>query len=261
MENVQRLKSEKEELQVNIVSLEELDSRDKLYIHRIENELAEKVQLISSQELTIAQYKQEMTRKTQDLRELHTMIIDQSRPESDPFDDHHFTTGFGKLATDIQSVVKRHFQTTRSSTRWTYFEHVREADDRDFFLQTYVATQLARGFFSRDARVFDLDPKSEEDLADFEDLLHQSQGKAKTAPLCTPTQLTNTSTQSRQQRLPNRGPRPSKSAKCCQRIITATVSSESSKTSPDASCTAKTMETPKTASARCASSPFTWRFR
>lgn len=175
MANVQRLMSENEDLQVKNVSLEELDSRNRLYIHRLEKELAEKGQLISGQKLMIAQYEHEMTRKTQDLRRLHTMIA-ESRPESDPFDDNHFTTGFAELATAIQSVVKRHFQTTRSNTRWRDFEHVRETDDRDFFLQAHIATQLAHAFFSRNARLFDLDPKSEADLADFEDLLHQSQG-------------------------------------------------------------------------------------
>lgn len=165
MEKIQRLKSENEELQAQNMSLEERDGRNKL-------QLAEKAQLISSQEITIAQYKQELTRKTQDLRKLHTMIA-QSRPESDPFDDQHFATEFGKLAAGIQSVVKKHVQTTLSSTRWKEFERVREPDDRDYFLQAYIATEIARNFLDRDARVFDLDPKPEADLADFEDLLHQ----------------------------------------------------------------------------------------
>ena len=82
---------------------------NKLSIHQMENELAEKIQLISSQEITIAQYKQELTRKTQDLRKLYA-IIAQSKPASDPFDDQFCTTGFGMLAADVQSLVKRHFQ-------------------------------------------------------------------------------------------------------------------------------------------------------
>ena len=154
---------------------------NKRSIHQLENELAEKVQLISNQEITIAQYKQELTRKTQDLRKLHAMIA-RSRPESDPFDDQVFTTGFGTLAADIQSLVKRQFQTPRSNTIWNDFEQVREPDDRDYFLQAYIATEIAWGFFSHHARVFDLDSKLESDLADFEDLLHDSQGEHRQLP-------------------------------------------------------------------------------
>lgn len=158
------------------MSLEELIGKNNFNMHQIKNELAERVQLTISHEITIAQYRQELTRKTQDLRKLHA-IIAESRPESDPFDDHYFTTGFGTLAADIQSLVKRHFQTTRSNTRWRDFEHVKEPDDRDYFLQAHIATQIARGFFSHDARVFDLDSKLESHLAEFEDLLHQRQGE------------------------------------------------------------------------------------
>ena len=167
-----------------------------LTIHELEHELAEKVQLLSSQEITIAQHEQELaqktqeltqttqelTQKTQDLQNLQT-IIDQSRPESDPFDDEFFTMSFEFLAREIQDVVKKHFQKPQSNYKWKEFEDVKGPDDRDYFLQAYIATQIARAFFSPDARVFDLDPKSEADLAKFEDLLHLSHRKHNQLPV------------------------------------------------------------------------------
>jgi len=170
------LRSEAEELQVKNLSLEELDGKNKLTIHELETELASKVEQLRKKEMTIAQHKQESTLKTQDLAKLHA-ILARSRQESDPFDDQHFIAGFGTLGANIQSLVKRHFQATRSSTRWKDFESVREPDDRDYFLQAQIATQISQAFFSHNARFFNLDTQSEANQANFEDLLYQYQGK------------------------------------------------------------------------------------
>lgn len=112
----------------------------------------------------------------QENRKLHAIIV-QSRQESDPYDDQHFTTEFRALETKVEHLVKKHFPATQATIEWKAYDDVKASDDRDFFLQAYIAKEIARGFFSPDARLFGLDEKTEEYQAAFERLLQSCNGK------------------------------------------------------------------------------------
>lgn len=121
-------------------------------------------------------YKQDLSEKMQENRKLHAIIV-QSQRESDPYDDQHFITEFRALETKVEHLVKKHFPATQAKIEWKAYNDVKASDDRDFFLQAYVANEIARGFFSPDARLFGLDEKTEEYQAAFERLLQSCNGE------------------------------------------------------------------------------------
>lgn len=130
---------------------------------------------ITAQNSSIAQLNRELIEKKQTLRQLHS-IIARSRPESDAFDDHHFTMAFGTLQANIQNTVKAHFGATLAKSTLEPLNSVTKPDDRDLYLQSYIAKLVARGYFSKDAGVFGLEPDAEQSQTRFEAQLRKHEG-------------------------------------------------------------------------------------
>lgn len=112
----------------------------------------------------------------QENRKLHAIIV-QGGQDSHPYDDQNFTAMFGELQVQIEHLVKTHFPASRGETGWKEYDTVRAQEDRDFFLQAHIATVIAQEFFSHDARLFDLDERTEEGQAAFEKKLQECNGK------------------------------------------------------------------------------------
>ena len=115
----------------------------------------------------IAKYKQDLGLQVQENQKLHAIVL-SSRLESDPYDDGHFATGFAALENKIEHLVKKHFSADRDRTGWIEYDSVKEADDRDFFLQAKIATATAQAFFSHEAKLFGLEERTEQPQAAFE---------------------------------------------------------------------------------------------
>ena len=156
---------------------------EKKTMAKLENELrskGEKIQELNThQETLVAQHKQELNRQMLENRKLHASILESGQQE-DPYDDQHFTLKFSSLRTDIQHLVKKHFSPDGGKSTWREYDNLRELDDRDFFLQAYVANRIAEKFFGSDARIFGLEDTTNEHQASFEKLLQDSEGKSST---------------------------------------------------------------------------------
>lgn len=132
---------------------------------------------LDQQKDLVAKYKHEYNRTILKNQELHAMIVEQSRQETDPNDDSHFATNFAALESKIFNSVKKHFSANGAITGWYEYDSVQQPDDRDFFLQAHIATATAQALFSHEARLFGLDEKTERHLAAFEKLLQDSHGE------------------------------------------------------------------------------------
>ena len=132
--------------------------------------------------MSIAQSKHDLQERKQEVRSLHSIIV-RSRPESDPFDDHHFTTSFGTLEANIQNLVKKYFGATLGESSLKALNSVHAPDDRDLFLQSYVAKYVWHGCFNHDALFFGLDQETEERQGDFEVRLQKRQGMVSLASI------------------------------------------------------------------------------
>ncbi|KAG7006536.1 hypothetical protein G7Y79_00014g037110 [Physcia stellaris] len=136
------------------------------------NELATLKDTVTAHNSSLAQLEHELVEKKKELGKLHSMIV-RSRPESDAFDDHHFTMAFGTLQANIQNTVKGHFDGTLARSELEPLNSVTKPDDRDLFLQSYIAKLVAWGYFSQDAGVFGLERDAEESQARFETQLRK----------------------------------------------------------------------------------------
>ena len=144
-------------------------------LQQYERDLAKSNDLLYARDIQIQQLVEDLEQKKAENKILYT-ILASNRSEDDPLDDNYFTTAIGQLQADILAIVKRHFQHPKR-TRWSAFEAIRAADDRDFFLQSHIATSIECVFFIHEARVFSLDAKLEADQANFEAQLEAAQGK------------------------------------------------------------------------------------
>ena len=133
---------------------------------------------VAAQESSIAHLKRGLEEKRLELQKLHT-IIARSRSESDAFDDLHFTMAFGTLQANIQSTVLGHFGAILVKSELEALNSVNKDDDRDLFLQSYLAELLAKGYISRDAGVFGLERDAEDSQGTFEAQLHKHKGMRK----------------------------------------------------------------------------------
>lgn len=125
---------------------------------------------LDQQKALTAKYQQEN-------QQLHAIIVNHCRQESDPWDDGDIATKFAALESEIFQQVKRHFPAKHGLTGWSEYDNVGKLDDRNFFLQAHVATATAQAFFSHDARLFGLDEETYRHLAAFEKLLEDSHGE------------------------------------------------------------------------------------
>ena len=173
---IERLENEVEDFRAKKNSLHELNDKNDTELRRLEKERLLLEEKLRNQEASIVQLKQDLTEQKHRSRKMGA-IIARSRTEDDPFDDQYFVAQFGALGAKIESLVKRHFERTLKTTKWKNFDAVREPDDRDYFLQAYIATQIAREFFAPGAGIFGFDAALERVQAHFEGQLHDARGK------------------------------------------------------------------------------------
>ena len=96
--------------------------------------------------------------------------IARAKAEEDPYNDQEIRAQFRALQYAIKVIVEEDFSTKREITGWALYDKIAELDDRDLFLQAYVAAILAADYFEDDALFFSYDAKMDNKLGGFDKL-------------------------------------------------------------------------------------------
>ena len=96
--------------------------------------------------------------------------IARAKAEEDPYNDQDIRAQFRALQYAIKVIVEEDFSTKREITGWALYDKIAELDDRDLFLQAYVAAILAADYFGDDALFFSYDAKMDNKLGGFDKL-------------------------------------------------------------------------------------------
>lgn len=146
--------------------------------HRLTCMLTFQVQSVSTHIKGLEARIQELEARNKKLEERHQKSV----TKEDPYNEQQIRAKFRALQYAIEDLVKKHFSATEDNTGWASYDNIVELDERNFFLQSHIATKLADEYFKDDAPFFSYNADMDDKLAAFEDFLVDRRGKLSQKP-------------------------------------------------------------------------------